>query len=383
MIDPHVHLRDWNQKQKETLKHAFTVAWRAGIVALFEMPNTDPPLTAEETILRRIADADAARRALRRTARPDADIFHGLYAGITADARQLSRIVALQRRLFPRVVGLKFYAGHSTGRMGVVSLQEQRGVWSVLAGESYTGVVAIHAETEELLRPERYDPSTPRSHSRARPPEAEIDSIHRHIDLARAAGFQGSIHFCHVSTPEGIDAIAAARGAAALHDTAAREGEVQKDAARASAARDAIPFRLRAGVTPQHLLLNEEVARRSPHPEWLVNPPLRDEERRWALRERLLAGKFDWIESDHAPHTFHDKLGGAAGLPGLPAFRLLRDRLLEEVGPEETERLTHQSVVDAFGIDGALFPGNDNSTIPYDFEGEARAYPWNPYRFLK
>ena len=60
MIDPHVHLRDWNQAAKETLRHGLSVAWRAGLDGVFEMPNTDPPLTTRDAILRRIDDADAA-----------------------------------------------------------------------------------------------------------------------------------------------------------------------------------------------------------------------------------------------------------------------------------------------------------------------------------
>ena len=64
MIDPHVHLRDWNQSGKETLRHGLSVAWRAGLDAVFEMPNTDPPLTTEEAIKRRIADADSVLASL-------------------------------------------------------------------------------------------------------------------------------------------------------------------------------------------------------------------------------------------------------------------------------------------------------------------------------
>ena len=60
MVDPHVHLRDWDQADKETVRHGFDVAWRLGFSALFEMPNTSPPLTARRTISKRIDTADAA-----------------------------------------------------------------------------------------------------------------------------------------------------------------------------------------------------------------------------------------------------------------------------------------------------------------------------------
>jgi dihydroorotase len=347
MIDPHVHLRDWGESDKETLLHAFTVAERVGISGLFEMPNTNPALTHEAAILRRLRDADDAAEA------SGAKLFHGLYAGITADPRQLAEIVGLHSRLFPRVVGFKLFAGHSTGNMGIVSPDEQRLVWNTLAELGYTGVVAIHAETEELLRPDRYDPKRPWTYGRSRPPEAEIDSIRRQLSLAGEAGFTGSVHFCHISTPEGVDTVGSARH---------------------------LPFAVRGGVTPHHVLLNEEVAVTGTDPEWVVNPPLRDEPRRRGLWERLCRGSIDWIESDHAPHTWKDKLKGKAGLPGIPAFRLLRDHLLRETGPELTEKLVRTNVLDAFGME---IPRQCSSvTEPFDFARWAAEYPWNPYRHV-
>ncbi len=345
MVDPHVHLRDWNEKKKETLLHAFRVAGKAGITGLFEMPNTDPPLTHETAILRRIRDAD------RSLTQAGAALFHGLYAGITADRAQLGEIVRLHSRLFPRVVGFKLFAGHSTGNMGIVSLDNQRMVWNVLTELEYSGVVAIHAETEELLRSEYYDPDRPWTYGKSRPPEAEIDSIDRQLSLARAAGFTGSIHFCHVSTPEGVDIIASMKN---------------------------LPFNIRSGVTPHHVLLNEHIATHSSVPEWVVNPPLRDENRRAALWQRLCRGDIDWIESDHAPHTWMDKRNGKAGLPGIPAFSLLRDLLVRETGLERTRKLVRTNVLNAFGIAEWAIPAEAEQV--FDYSRLAAEYPWDPYR---
>ena len=127
MIDPHVHLRDWNQAHKETLRHGFSVAWRAGLDAVFEMPNTDPPLTSRQSILRRIDDADRALAALR------IPLVHCLYAGLTADPGQITEAVEAWRELFPRVAGLKMFAGHSTGNMGIVEKSAQAVVYRRLA----------------------------------------------------------------------------------------------------------------------------------------------------------------------------------------------------------------------------------------------------------
>ncbi|MEX2443870.1 MAG: dihydroorotase [Alkalispirochaeta sp.] len=348
MIDPHVHLRDWNQADKETLVHGFSVAWHVGISGVFEMPNTDPPLTGRAALLRRIADADRARDSL------DVPIFHGIYAGITANPRQIEEIVRCREELFPRVVGFKLFAGHSTGNMGVISATEQQLVWNTLASLDYRGVVAVHAESEELLRPTQWNINYPFTHGAARPVAAEEHSVRRQFALAEAAGFRGSVHICHVTTPTVLDIIVATR--------------------------PSVGFSIRAGVTPHHLLLNEDAALRSAVPEWKVNPPLRNEATRRNLWERLQAGDVDWVESDHAPHTWRDKQAGASGVPGLPAFRMLRDLLREHGTAEEVERLTHGAVLEAFAIPDTHIPRNPRAESRWDYATTAGEYPWDPYR---
>lgn len=378
LIDPHVHLRDWNQSEKETLNHGLAVAAGLGIDAVFEMPNTDPALTGADTIRRRIAAADAARATC---ARP---IFHGLYGGITVDPVQVRAVAALHRELFPRVVGLKMFAGHSTGRMGVVTTSEQLVVWRTLVAANYRGVMAVHAEREDLLEPDRYDPEHPGTHDDARPALAEIASVQTQIALAEAAGFRGTLHIVHVSSPDTARLIA-------------RE-------------RDGLPFRLTAGVTPHHLLLSRDAGYR-------VNPPLRRESERVDLQRHLVEGSLDWIESDHAPHTQREMDQGAAGLPGLPGFRLAVEMLrrgsihnpvdthvqgmaLPQLGRESgvstvkspagkglrenINRLVNtacERILEAFGIDPEDLPrGTSNPTLTQElYRRSAREYPLDPY----
>lgn len=349
MIDPHVHLRDWGERHKETIIHAMDLAWRIGISGVFEMPNTVPPLTSRESVHTRIADAD------RATSKLGIPLFHGIYGGITADPAQLTEIVAAHRELFPRVVGLKLFAGHSTGNMGVVSRDEQWRVWKTLARTDYRGVVTVHAETEELLHPERWDPSHPISHGAARPVEAEVHSVQQQIELAVEAGFRGSLHFAHVTTTRVLDIIA-------IH-------------------RRNVPFSVRGGVTPHHSLLDETVAARSDIPEWRVNPPLRPADEQRALWERLRTGAAGWIESDHAPHSLQAKREGASGVPGIPAFRLLRDELTPNLPLPEVRRLSHDAVIEAFDIPSGWIPANPNEYGRWSYQDVAREYPWDPYRF--
>ncbi|MFO7780116.1 MAG: dihydroorotase, partial [Spirochaetia bacterium] len=75
MIDPHVHLRDWGEAAKESLVHGMTLARETGIDAVFDMPNTDPPLTTPETVKRRLSEAEAI------IARFDGPFRYGLFCG--------------------------------------------------------------------------------------------------------------------------------------------------------------------------------------------------------------------------------------------------------------------------------------------------------------
>ncbi|TVR73714.1 MAG: dihydroorotase [Spirochaetaceae bacterium] len=386
LVDPHVHLRDWKQAHKETIARALQVARCLGIGALFEMPNTDPPLTTREIVLQRIAHADRARsrdqawsgeqvRTGARTGvkarpgvRPGAPPFHGLYVGLTDDPDQVRAAARLRDEFFPRVVGCKLYAGHSTGRMGVVTVAAQFQVWRALGDAAYRGVVAVHAEREDLLRPDLRDPADPLTHGAGRPPLAEIASVQTQIALAEAAGFRGTLHICHVSTPEALEIIRRERAG--------------------------LPFRLTAGVTPHHLLLDREHAADAgpsegapapapPGTGFTVNPPLRDRAMRRRLWEMVLAGDADWIESDHAPHTWEEKIGGAAGLPGLPAFRRLAGELALPMDPSAIRRMTGEGVLETFGIDPGLVPEYPDipepPELPPEFEDATARYPWDPY----
>ena len=79
-IDSHVHLRDFNQKNKETIKHGLEVARDSGVDAVFDMPNTDPPIMTKENVLDRLKLAkDAGVK----------EVYYGLYIGLTSDREQI------------------------------------------------------------------------------------------------------------------------------------------------------------------------------------------------------------------------------------------------------------------------------------------------------
>ncbi|MCX7029301.1 MAG: dihydroorotase [Spirochaetes bacterium] len=346
MIDPHVHLRDGAERAKETLEHGLGVAWRAGLDGVFEMPNTDPPLTGWYAICRRIDDAD------RAIGRLGIGIFHGVWAGLTTDPSQIEDVVRSWAELRPRVVGLKLFAGPSTGALGVTGLEAQRAVWTRLAELGYDGVVAVHCEKESLFArlPDGsvdWDPAQPSSWAGARPPEAEIASVADQLALSAEAGFQGTVHVAHVSVPGALEAIVRARAAGR---------------------------RVTCGLTPHHALLSAVDMDRPDGMLLKTNPPLRPVGVPGLMLEALLAGGIDWVESDHAPHTLADKREGfASGIPVLPFWprfmRMLREQGME---PDRLVRVTHEAACEA--LDVAV---EDSGREPDpDLE---REYPFDPF----
>jgi dihydroorotase len=350
MIDPHVHLRDGIQSRKETILHGLSVASSVGIDWVFDMPNCVPPLTTKEAIEERLGKAEEAAKKIRQeTGR---SIRYSVYAGITSDTEQIQAVVALQKELFPSVVGLKMFAGNSTGDMGIITIEEQRRVYETLAKAGYKGVLAVHAEKEGLLKPELEKRGDDVSHSLARPKESEIASIQDQISLAKESCFLGNLHICHVSTVEGVELVACAR----------KEG-----------------MRITCASTPHHLLLDEDSAKDvALHAR--MNPPLRSAEERMGLFQALLDGKIDWVETDHAPHTVEDKEKGASGIPGFSGLLLLLDRLYRSGVPEKRVReLFGGNVMRTYGLPTfslTLPPKTDCRRLS---SWAASCYPFDPF----
>ena len=118
MIDPHVHLRDWNQKDKETVIHGMRVAASLGFTHLFDMPNTDPQCTSRDIILERLA--------LGGEASEETGVSYHLYGGLTNNDEQIIEMVDTHSELFPLVIGLKMFLSHSTGNMGITDIEMQK-----------------------------------------------------------------------------------------------------------------------------------------------------------------------------------------------------------------------------------------------------------------
>ncbi len=310
-IDPHVHCRDGAQSHKETIAHALKLCDAQCVDVIFDMPNTDPPITTPANVEQRFKLVPGCARDRYR-----------LFVGAVPDERRLADAVDMVRGL-EGVVGLKLYAGESVGDLAVTGENEQRGIYRTLAALGYEGVLAVHCEKQALLT-KSFDPSAPATHALSRPPEAETASISDQIRFARDSGFRGTIHVCHVSTAASVALVEEAR----------------KD------------LRITCGVTPHHLLWTSDHYLRPDGLLYKINPPLRGESDVLALRSALKQGLIDWIETDHAPHALSEKLHPpyASGYPSLCLYRGLVEEMLPAWGLDEDiiNKLTCANIARAF-----------------------------------
>lgn len=339
MIDPHVHLRDWNEKDKETIYHGFKTALKCGFNVLFDMPNTNPPLTNKVNALKRLEDGEKAVKKLREEGFCP---YYSIYLGIENNEEEIEEMVSLHSSLFPRVCGLKLFASQSTGNMGIVEKKDQEHIYSILSSLSYTGVLAVHAEKEAAFNKEA------KSHSLSRPRESEIESVSDQIEMAVKYGFKGNLHIAHISTKGALDLV--------------REVKRSKE------------LKITTASTPHHslLTLNDENYIRK------MNPPLREKEDRDSILSSLFDGTIDFCESDHAPHTLRDKENGKSGIPGFEGMLILIQRLREmKMSEERINELFVTGAVKAFSYP---FKPTAVPLITEDIITEARnSYPFSPW----
>jgi dihydroorotase len=166
LIDTHVHLRDFEQKEKETVESGTKAALHGGITAVFDMPNTKPPIMDQKTFEKRL-------KVLEKHAYSD-------YAA------SFLLVGNCEEAFGARADFYKIFMGASTG-----------GIFSRNFESDYScapGIVSVHAEDPGIIRenPER-------------PPEAEIRAIKK--ALTAAEKLRKPLNVCHVSTAGGIEAI--------------------------------------------------------------------------------------------------------------------------------------------------------------------------------
>lgn len=287
-VDTHVHLMDPGSTEREDFPTGTAAAAARGVTTIVEHTHAHP--------VREPSDLREKVRYLQGRS----NVSFGLAAHVWPD--RIHRIEDLWRE------GVTFFKVFTCATHGVPAVEgdDLRRTLRSVAGVD--GTCLVHAEDERLTAQAE---ETLRAAGRTdagvipawRSRDAELAAVHAVAALAVESGARLTI--AHVSSPEVVEAISAAR----------RRGA-----------------HLAAEACPQYLLLREdEVLELGPLRKF--TPPARnrspeDAEEMWRL---LAIGALTHVSTDHAPSTRAQKLAGDIwdapfGLPGLDTTsRLLVD----------------------------------------------------------
>ena len=283
VIDTQVHFREPGLEWKEDLETGSRAAALGGVVAVFEMPNTNPNTTDPDTM---------ADKLVRAKDRMWTD--HAFYVGGTHEnADYLGELERL-----PGCCGVKVFMGASTGDLLIA---DDEGVRKVLSNVRRRAT--FHSEDEYRLVERRGLARTGdwTSHPEVRDAESAIRSTRRLVGLAQETGAR--IHVLHVTTKDEMEYL-----------------RFHKDVATVE-------------ITPQHLTLVAPEAYERLGSYAQMNPPIRSQEHvdalwLWGMQQ----GVADVLGSDHAPHTKEEKAKPYPASPsGMPGVQTLVPLMLTHV----------------------------------------------------
>lgn len=295
IIDAHVHFNEPGRAEWEGLASGSAALAAGGGTCFFDMPlNSEPPVLNA-----------AALREKRRIAEEQSCVDFALWGGLTP--RNLDQLAALRDA---GAIGLKAFMCAS----GIDSFPnvDAKTLREGMKRAAKLGMlVAVHAEDDELAAKFTAEQKVHGRHDAkaylaSRPVEVELTAIRQALELAGETGC--ALHVVHVSTPEGIELIDAARN---------QRVDVT------------------AETCPHYLLLNErDVTKLGAVAK--CAPPLRSEKRRTALWADVREGRVQTIGSDHSPapmemktsDDFFSVWGGIAGVQH--GFELLFSRAMQD-----------------------------------------------------
>ena len=262
VIDDHVHFREPGLDYKGDIHSESRAAVAGGVTSFMEMPNTKPAATTLAEVERKFEMAAVSSAA-----------NYSFYLGATND--NLEEI----KRCDPRLIcGVKVFMGSSTGNM----LVDDDYALSAIFAESPV-LVAAHCEDERIIRENmeafrtKYGEGIDAwQHPEIRSEEACYVSTARAVGLADR--YSSHLHVLHLTTAREL----------ALFDSKPSGKKITAEACIAH-----LWFAEADYHTKGNLIK--------------VNPAIKSESDRNALRAALTNGKIDIVATDHAPHTLDEK----------------------------------------------------------------------------
>ena len=320
VIDPHTHIRDLNQKDKEDWTSASKAAIAGGTTMVFDMPNNNPPIVNLKYLNMKREVAKAAQIHYR---------FH-----IAATAHNLDDIAPMLDSNEGDIVGLKLFLAGSNSNEYVNDKEIIKRIFDL--GLQYDMPVVVHTEWQSCIEKHTQSVEAPSvfKHNRIRHPECAVKGTEIVAQLASEIG--NKLYIAHTSLAGELEII-----------------RRYKDKAR-----------IYAEVSPHHLLLNDYILH-SVGNFGKVNPPLRSPDDNKALWKAVDDGTIDCLGTDHAPHLVSEKMKDYPQAPsGFPGLETHLPLMLHEInrGNLDLNRLVEmnsQRVAEIFNIQntGALIEG--------------------------
>ena len=278
LIDEHVHLRDEGMAYKEDFTSGTAAAVAGGFTTVLDMPNNDPVTMSAQTL-----------RSRMRIAQNKILVNVGFYSEFPKKVLEIEGIVGED------AIGFKLFMGSQVGGLNIDDDNAVQDAFKEVA--KFKIPVAVHAEdraaltaNEEKLKQAKKIGTA--DFLLAHTEVIELKAIQRLLKVNQQTDVR--LHFCHVSTDEGLNTIAGA-----------------KKAGR----------KVTCEVTPNHLMLSSEDLKVYGQLA-IMAPPLRGKTHLEALWKGLENGDVDALGSDHAPHALSEKSASSVwdvkvGVPGL------------------------------------------------------------------
>jgi allantoinase len=267
LVDTHVHINEPGRSEWEGFDTATRAAAAGGVTTLIDMPLNSVPATTSVDALR--AKVDAAR------AKCHVDV--GFWGGVVpGNSGQLDALVDAGVRGFKC-----FLVPSGVDEFPAVNERDLREALPILARRNVP--LLVHAEliADRGLRiADSIADSSPQSaihnpqyaaYLATRPASMELDAIRLLVRLAEE--FRTRVHVVHVSSAEGVEAIAGARAAW-------------------------VP--ITAETCPHYLTFDADEIEDGAT-QFKCAPPIREARHRRALWDGLASGALDLVVSDHSP----------------------------------------------------------------------------------
>lgn len=311
-IDAHVHFNEPGRTDWEGLHTGSLALAAGGGTTFFDMPlNSTPPVVNR-----------GALEEKRRIAEATSHLDFALWGGLTPDS-----LPFLEPMAEAGAVGFKAFMCHSG--LDEYPAADARTLNSGMRIARSLGLpVAVHAEIPHTVRIDGRDMA---AWLASRPISFELDAISLALEIAGETG--AALHIVHVTCPEGIELVTAAK----------RRG-----------------VNVTVETCPHYLLLDSEDAVRI-GPAAKCAPPLRSADTVEAMWKRLFDGEIDTIGSDHSPSPPDLKQGddifamwgGIAGIQhGLPLLLSRSASIVPQMSSSVAERFR-------IPTKGSLLPGFD------------------------